>query len=281
MKRKNLITIEHINIHETVSFKISNLYKEDGTENIELTLVTNPDVIYRSSDYKTILQPPRNIALELDEEAVFSLVTCFVNSVSLILEESEPFFPAKNVINSLNGLQIIVRKNINEKTRYKLIIDVFNEETNKQIVSFSISKTRIILLLMMFKDTFEKSSKKRISTKVTSANTSYVFPIIKADDEIAIKGIWLRNSEKELLRYVVNSLIFDHKFGKFFQNYQAFHRQVLLFENPESKSISVSLKQFDNEKNNLFFTITSQIAAIFFLFLAEKKNYEGDYTDEY
>lgn len=278
MRRSQTIAIEHINIHETVSFKMAVL-EDNGEEKIELVLVTNPDVIYKSSDYTKVLHPPRNIALQLNLEQIIYFVTCLIDSISLVLEDDSLSFEEAKNFTTTNGLTISFRKPVSENSRYKLIVDIFNESTSFQVISFNISKTRIILLLLMFKDTFEKYKNDFIFAKVKSDN--FVFPIVKSKDKLGLKGIWLRNTEKELLRYIVNSLIFDYKFGDISRHFRSIHRQIMVFENPRNSNLSFSIKQIDNELNHMFFVMNSEITAVLYLFLSEKINFEGDYIDEY
>lgn len=277
IKRREPIVIEHINIHELVSFKMF-ILEANGKEEIELILVTNQDSIYKTSDNSIVLKPPRNISLRFNDENLFSFIEVLIKSSSTYFENQENEVLEDTDL-TLGDAKIKLRKPWNENSRYKLILDVYRDD-GEQLLSLNISKTRIILLLQMFKETYEKYAKnKNIVTKVKSNN--FVFSIVRNEHVIGIRNIWFRNTEIIILKYVINNLIFAHNFGKDEMDFKNYYRQIMIYKNKMSDSINVSIKKINKSKENFHFVLTSKIAAVFYLLITDIDNFDGDTIDEY
>jgi hypothetical protein len=77
--RKHKVTIDSTNQNENISFSIAVLKIEDK-ESLELTFITNKEVIYKTSDKKKVLYPPSSISLGLDEDNMLTLTSCLISS---------------------------------------------------------------------------------------------------------------------------------------------------------------------------------------------------------
>ncbi len=276
MNRVKVMEVDNSIIYEDLSFKIFLFGLKNADENIEIMFVTNPSSIYRTSDYKTVLHPPRNIPLLLSFENLLIFTGVLINCTCQELNQFEDLTSIDNTFLTDNGLRVnfrVPRKN----EKFKLIIDIF--EGDKQIVSFTLQRTKILLLLMMFKDSYEKLKRKKRAIELNSG--SYIFTVYRKKDAIGFNEIWLRNSEVEILRYLINSLVYDFKIVGRFASYQAMHRQVLSYRNTSSNKFVVILKKYIEPEVGVRFSINTKICAALFLIIPTEISFKGDYSSEY
>ncbi|WP_418181395.1 hypothetical protein ACNSOL_11890 (plasmid) [Aliarcobacter lanthieri] len=253
----NEVLIDNSNQHEAISFSISVI---ENRRMLELTFIPNTDKVYRTSDYKKVLYPPNRINLELDEYNLLMLCSCLISSISLNFKEERLEIFGNEFITTRYIVKI--RKIYKEENRNKIIFDIFSIVDNKQIISFSLSKTKIILLLFLIRDSFIKIDE---NFSFLVASNTFLFNISKGkNNSLGINGIWLRNSEIEILRYIANSIIFDFQFKSKFEGYKKIHRQLLIYKK-DDKEIICSIKKLDNPTNNLHFTLNSQVVAALYL----------------
>ncbi|MEV9477504.1 hypothetical protein ACOTVS_11975 [Aliarcobacter butzleri] len=258
--KKNTILIDNTNQHETISFSISNLELSKKESFLELAFIPNADKVYRTSDYKTVLYPPAKIELKLNDENILMLCACLISSISLHFKE-ESLFDFGNEF-STDLYFVKMRKVYKEETKDKIIFDIFLSKENKQLISFSLNKTKIILLLFLIKDSFLKIEK---NFNFLVASKNFLFNVTKGkDNSLGINGIWLRNSEIEILNYIANSIIFDFKFEKRFKEYKKIHRQLLIFMNSNNEMV-ISIKQYNKKTNHLHFVLNSQVVSALYL----------------
>lgn len=276
MNRVKVMEVDNSIIYEDLSFKIFLCGPKNADENIEIMFVTNPSSIYRTSDYKTVLHPPRNIPLLLSLDNLLVFTGVLINSTCQELNQFEDMTIIDNTFLTDNGLRVNFRiPKKNEK--FKLIIEIF--QGDKQIVSFSLQKTKILLLLMMLKDSFEKLKRKKRAIELNSGG--YIFTVYRKKDAIGFNEIWLRNSEVEILRYLVNSLVYDFKINDRFIDYKAMHRQVLSYRNTSSNKFVVILKKYIEPEVGVRFSINTKICAALFLIIPTEISFKGDYSNEY
>lgn len=275
MNRKKIMEIDNTNIYEDISFKLFTNGENSDNEFIELMFVTNPSKIYRTSDYKKVLHPPRDILLKLNTETLIILSSCLINSICSQLNNQEDMRDIENSFITDNNLEIKMRipKN-NEKE--KILIEIFH--SNEQIISFSLNKTKVLLLLMMLKDTMEKLDFNKLKAIVNSG--VFLFSVIRKNNKIGMNNIWLRNSELEILKFLIHSFIFDYKFKKRFDEYKSMHRQIFAYKNTATNKFVVIIKKYDDE-DAVRFSINSKICATFYLFIPIENSFKGDYINEY
>lgn len=270
--RKAMISIDNTNSTDHVSFKTA-VFTKNGKEFVELIIVTNSETIYRTSDYKKVLHPPRNISILLNEENMLKFISKIIKSISPYLLENDESSELEETRISIDGMFILMRLPFNTENRHKIIIDIFRD--NEQIISFKLSKTRIILLINMIKNTFDNFEKKTETLVVR--NGSYKFNIVKAPMTLGIAEVWLRNAELEILKYFIHSLIYDFKFLNRFEDYKKIYRQLLIFKNIDNNRFKINLKKIDKEDYFAHFYINSNITAAIFLCL--KNDNLFSYTD--
>lgn len=270
-KRTKILEIENSNINEEVSFKLFVCQQNSKNELVELIFVTNPSRIYRTSDYKKVLYPPREIPIRLNLKNLGILVGGLINSISPILSQHELLRDIENTFVEENGITVALRvpKN-NEKD--KIIIDMFFN--NEQIISFSLFKTKILLLIMMLKDATEKLDFNNMVYIVNSGQ--FHFKITRQNENIAFNNIWLRNSELEILRYLINSIIFDFKVQQRFVEYQVMNRQVMVFRNTSKNKFVIIVKKHGDEDNVIRCSVNTLICTVLYLLTPNALSYKGE-----
>lgn len=259
MSREKIITIDNTNQLEAISYSIAKL-EQDGEKIIELAFIPNMERVYKTSNNKEVLYPPSSIRLLLDNESLLIICSSLVSSISIsFASETIPQFGDEF---SSDGYYVKIRKVHEINSKGKIIFDIFEEDTGKQIISFALSKTKAILLLFSLKEAFERTYEK-FCFGVASGN--YLFQIKKEQNNtMSLNGVWLRNNEAEILKYISSMLIFDYQAPQKLKNYKKAHRQVLIYINNQN-NLSCSIKKMVREKNNLHFVFNSQIIAALYL----------------
>ncbi|MCT7578663.1 hypothetical protein ACOTWR_06305 [Aliarcobacter butzleri] len=267
IERRHKISIENPNQNEAVSFSVATVRKGDY-EMVELTLIPNNELIHKTLDKSKILYPPSSIVLELDEESLLTLTSCLISSISIpFSKENIETLGSKFEVSSF---RVEMLKNRNEESRNKIIFNIFRND--EQIICFTMNKTKITLLLFLLKDTFKKI---KSPCQFLVENKSYLFRVFKDDkNEFAINRFLLRNTEIEILRYIIYTLIFDYKYRVKLDNYKKIYRQILVFENKQSEFV-VFIKDANQKKTNFYFTINSQILAALMLAIPELDIFKG------
>lgn len=273
---KNRIDIDFSNSGEEISYSIGTI--EDKTSLIELTFITNLERIYRTSDYKRVLHPPRNIILHLAMDEIVELSTSLVNAISVYFQNNEIIENKREFI-SKNNYKVVLQKPLNVNNRSKIIINIYDNSNSEQIISFGLNKTKAIILLMLIKDTYEKLQDKNTAIKTNSGK--FVFTIYRDEDFIGINNIWLRNTEIEIIKHLINSIIYDFRFEKKFNDYKKIYRQLLIFMNPSTNKIVLSIKKMNDNEKVIHFSLNPNIVASMLLSLSVNRSFKGDAIDEY
>lgn len=275
--REKIFEVDNTNLYESISYMIFTTGTKGVRENIEIMFVTNPNTIYRTSDYKNVLRPPRFITLNFNIEQLLEFTSGLIYSISNIFYSFNEFESFEKSLVVANDLKIVMKLPRNND-KDKIVLDIF-DESNMQIISFSLKRTKILFLLMMLKEAFEKLDFKKKQVQVQSG--VYLFNITRAEKSIGFNNIWLRNSEIEILRHLVFSLIFDFKLSESFADYKSMHRQVLAYRNTSSNKYVVSLKQYKNNEKGIMFSISSKICAALYFLLPKENSFTEDVINEY
>lgn len=276
INRLKILEIENSNLHEDVSFKLFTCGEDDKKEQVELVFVTNPSRIYRTSDYKKVLYPPREIPIRLNIKNLCTFVGALINSVSPVLSQHELLKDIDNTFVDDNGITVCLRVPKNSE-KDKIVIDMFLN--NEQIISFTLFKTKVLLLIMMLKDAVEKLDFENLAFVVNSG--VFHFKITRQNENIAFNNIWLRNSELELIRYLINSIIFDFKIQQRFADYQVMNRQVMIFRNTAKNKFVIIVKKFDNEEFVVRCSINTIICTALYLLTPEVLSCKGEVSNEF
>ena len=267
IERKNKISIESSNQYEAVSFNVATI-KRGNYELVELTLIPNNELIHKTLDKSKILYPPSSIVLELDEDSLLILTSCLISCISIPFSYENIETLGSNF--EVNNFKVEMLKNKNEDSKHKIIFNIFQED--EQIISFRMNKTKITLMLFLIRDTFKRI---KSSCQFLVENKSYLFRVYKDDkNEFTINRFLLRNTEIEILRYIIYTLIFDYRYKLKLENYKKIYRQILVFENKNSEFV-VFIKDTNQKKTNFYFTINSQILAALMLAIPELDIFKG------
>lgn len=265
--RKSRITIDNSAQNEKISFSVA-IKENNNSEVLELSFLTNKECIYKTSNNKKVLYPPSSIVLELESENLLILTSCLVSSISMPFK-NESFLDLGNVFED-GKYSVKMTKLVEAKNVAKIMFDIFQD--NEQIISFSLNKTKVILLLFLIKDTFKKIKK---PCEFLVENKSYLFRVHKdIKNEFVINKFILRNSEIEILRYITYTLIFDFKYKEKLQNYKKIHRQILAFEN-KNNEIMIFLKKMNEVDKTIHFSMNSQVLSSLLLSLPDIEIYRG------
>lgn len=276
---KSLVYINNTTSNEPISFECG--FDESNSDEIILILHTHSDYIYFDSQKKKILQPPSKIKLFLKEEDVIVFLSSLMFSIAeyFHFKREMTSISFENIIHCRDNTRVVFRlPKENSNSSAKLIVNVFKE--NKEILTFKLTRTKVTMLIKTIKSAtnYLKSSK----SFTTIDSEKFVFLLSKdSKRNIAINGIWLRNTEVSIIKHLIDSLIFDYKFLSRVKEYEFTYRQIMCVWNVMTKQIMIGVVHNNKSENikrgkSSYITVNSKVCAALYLYISEENEFKGD-----
>jgi len=249
-----------LGFYDSVSKVNYNVSLNKDKDLFKLSIITDIGNIYKSSDNKTVLSPPYKIDMEMN-------ILEIIEISSYLIEGCSQYLNPTNEVDNYNvsrlelkrGNYILAFKKVFKKGR-KIILDIYKDE--KLIISLGLGKNKIFFFLKLFKSTFKDSQIEDFTSTCKDKN-SWVFNIVKKDKYVGINNIWLQEKEKQEIRFLIETLIFDHRIKDTVKAFS--YRQIALLVAEEHKEVILGLRNITKkDEKPIFFEINALVMASFY-----------------
>jgi len=229
-------------------------------EVVNFTIIPHAEVVYFSKDRKRPLQPPEMIKLYLTNENTRDLCAALIANISIFFEETHG--NATYDIDTVNGYKISIQRDKSD-LKSKLIMTITDH--GKEILVVRLRKNNAIILIDWIKNIFDAGSKQNFRLRVQNRN-KYVYEVGRNKEGLLmIRSVILLQREMDVIRYLIDELIYTFTPKKLFTNSLSY-KQVELFVDHSGNKMILLIKNRKNEnKPEVHLEISPESVATLFL----------------